>query len=134
MSEQPELNNQLTKEQIDDFIKNTVVSFDISSNAVILSAYKIVSYFMKNTEDIEEILKVDITEDKKLVVYAKAKPKNPFLESLIVKGILKKDILSLLRTKYELIKNGDDVYIKVYLQNNNSQHIPTISPSKEIDF
>jgi len=130
VSDQP----QLTKEQIEDFIKNTVVSVDISSNAVILSAYKMVSYFMKNTEDIEKVLKVDVTEDKKLVVYAKARPKNPFLESLIVKGILKNDILSLLRAKYELIKNGDDVYIKVYLQNNTPQDMPTMGHSKDIDF
>jgi hypothetical protein len=130
VSEQP----QLTKEQIMDLLKNIVVSVDINNNAVIISAYKLASYFMKNTEDIEEILKVDVTEDKKLIVYAKARPKNPFIESLIVKGVLKNDILSLLRAKYELIKDENDVYIKVYLQNNNSQNMSTVSPTKEIDF
>jgi len=130
MSNQP----QLTREQIMDFIKNVVISFDIGSNAVIISAYKLVSYFMKNTEDIEKILKVDITDDNKLAVYATAKPKNPFIESLIVKAILKNDILSFFKTKYEFIKNGDDVYIKMYLQNNQLQNTSTVSPTENVDF
>ena len=134
MSSQP----QLTKEQIMDIIKNVVVSVDVNNNAVVISAFKLITYFMKDAQDIEKILKVDITEDKdkvkKLVVYAKAKPKNQFIESLIVKSVLKNDILSILNTKYEFIKNGDDVYIKLYLQPNQSQNTPVVDSSDEVDF
>lgn len=134
MSNQP----QLTKEQVMDIIKNVVVSVDVNNNAVVISALKLITYFMKDVQDIEKILKVDITEDKdkvkKLVVYAKAKPKNQFIESLIVKAVLKNNILSMLNTKYEFIKNGDDVYIKLYLQPNQSQDISTTNSTEEVDF
>jgi NCAIR mutase (PurE)-related protein len=129
---------QLTKEQVMDIIKNVVVSVDVNNNAVVISALKLITYFMKDVQDIEKILKVDITEDKdkvkKLVVYAKAKPKNQFIESLIVKAVLKNNILSMLNTKYEFIKNGDDVYIKLYLQPNQSQDISTTNSTEEVDF
>ena len=130
MSDQP----QLTKDQITDIIKNVVVSVDVSSNAVVISAYKLVSYFLKGTQDVEKVLKVDVTEDKELVVYASARPKNQFIKSLVIKAVLKSDILSMLRAKYELIKNGDDVYIKVYLENNQPQNVPTTNPTEEVDF
>ena len=130
MSDQP----QLTKEQITDIIKNVVVSVDVSNNAVVLSAYKLVSYFLKGTQDVEKVLKVDVNEDKELVVYASARPKSQFIKSLIIKAVLKSDILSMLRTKYELIKNGDDVYIKVYLENNQPQNASDINPTEEVDF
>jgi len=130
VSDQP----QLTREQITDIIKNVVVSVDVSNNAVVISAYKLVSYFLKGTQDVEKVLKVDINENKELVVYASARPKNQFIKSLIIKAVLKSDILDMLRAKYELIKNGDDVYIKVYLENNQSQNVPVTSPSEEVDF
>jgi len=130
VSDQP----QLTREQITDIIKNVVVSVDVSSNAVILSAYKLLSYFMKNTQDVEKILKVDVNQDKELVVYASARPKNQFIKSLVIKAVLKSDILSILRTKYELIKNGDDVYIKVYLESGQTQNAPVTNPTEEVDF
>ena len=130
MSNQP----QLTREQINDIIKNVVVSVDVNNNAVILSAYKLISYFMKDVQDIEKILKVDITQDNELVVYANARPKNQFIKSLVVKAVLKNDILSMLTTKYELVKNGDDVYIKVYLETNQLQNTSTSSPTEEVDF
>ena len=130
MSNQP----QLTNEQIKDIIKNVVVSVDVNNNAVVLSAYKLISYFMKGVQDIENILKVDVTQDNELVVYATAKPKNQFIKSLVIKAVLKNDILAMLRTRYELIKNGDDVYIKVYLENNQSQTTPTDSFAEEVDF
>jgi len=130
VSDQP----QLTKDQITDIIKNVVVSVDVSSNAVVISAYKLVSYFLKGTQDVEKVLKVDVTEDKELVVYASARPKNQFIKSLVIKAVLKSDILSMLRAKYELIKNGDDVYIKVYLENNQPQNVPTTNPTEEVDF
>jgi len=130
MSNQP----QLSSEQIKDIVKNVVVSVDVNSNAVVLSAYKLISYFMKGTQDVEKILKVDVTEDNELVVYATAKPKNQFIKSLVIKAVLKNDILDMLKTKYELIKNGDDVYIKVYLESNQLQNTPTTNPTQEADF
>jgi hypothetical protein len=121
-----------------DIIKNVVVSVDINNNAIVMSSFKLITYFMKNVEDIEQILKVDIAEDKnkvkKLVVYAKAKPKNEFIESLIVKTVLKNDILSVFNTKYEFLKNGDDVYIKLYLQPTQSQNVSTTNSTEEVDF
>jgi len=125
---------QLSKEQITEILKNVVVSVDVSSNAVILSAYKLVSYFMKGTQDVEKVLKVDVTPDKELVVYASARPKSQFIKSLVIKAVLKSDILDMLRAKYELIKNGDDVYIKVYVENNQPQTAPTTSQTEEVDF
>ena len=130
MSDQP----QLTKEQITDIIKNVVVSVDVSNNAVVLSAYKLVSYFLKGTQDVEKVLKVDINDDKELIVYASARPKSQFIKSLVIKAVLKSDILSMLRAKYELIKNGDDVYIKVYLENNQPQNAPVTNSTEEVDF
>ena len=130
MSNQP----QLTSEQVKDIIKNVVVSVDVNNNAVILSAYKLISYFMKGVQDVEKILKVDVTEDNELVVYATAKPKNQFIKSLVIKAVLKNEILSMLKTRYELIKNGDDVYIKVYLEGNQSQNAPITGSAEEVDF
>jgi hypothetical protein len=124
----------LTNEQIKDIIKNVVVSVDVNSNAVILSAYKLLSYFMKNVQDVEKILKVDVNQDNELVVYASARPKNQYIKSLVIKAVLKSDILAMLRAKYELIKNGDDVYIKVYLESNQTQNAPATSPAEGVDF
>jgi len=130
MSGQP----QLTNEQVKEIIKNVVVSVDVNNNAVVLSAYKLISYFMKGVQDVEKILKVDISQDNELVVYATAKPKNQFIKSLVIKAVLKNDILSMLKTRYELVKNGDDVYIKVYLEGNQSQSTPVIDSAEEADF
>jgi len=124
----------LTNEQIKDIIKNVVVSVDVNSNAVVLSAYKLISYFMKGTQDVEKILKVDVTEDNELVVYATARPKNQYIKSLVIKAVLKNDILAMLKAKYELIKNGDDVYIKVYLESGQTQNAPVTNPTEEVDF
>jgi hypothetical protein len=130
MSDQP----QLTKEQISEIIKNVVVSVDVNNNAVVLSAHKLVSYFMKGTQDVDKVLKVDVADGKDLVVYASARPKNQFIKSLVIKAVLKGEILSMLKAKYELVKNGDDVYIKVYLENNQLQNVPTTNPTEEVDF
>jgi len=126
--------NQLTNEQVKEIIKNVVVSVDVNNNAVVLSAYKLISYFMKGVQDVEKILKVDISQDNELVVYATAKPKNQFIKSLVIKAVLKNDILSMLKTRYELVKNGDDVYIKVYLEGNQSQSTPVTDSAEEADF
>jgi len=130
MSDQP----QLTREQIMDIIKNVVVSVDVSSNAVVLSAYKLISYFLKGAQDVEKILKVDVTDGKELVVYASARPKNQFIKSLVIKAVLKSDILDMLKMRYDLVKNGDDVYIKLYLEGNQLQNVPATNPTEEVDF
>jgi len=124
----------LTREQINEIIKNVVVSVDVSNNAVVLSAYKLISYFLKNAQDIEKILKIDVTDNNELVVYATARPKNEFIKSLIIKAVIKNDLLGMLKMKYDLVKNGDDVYIKIYLEGNQLQNIPTTSPTEEVDF
>jgi len=130
MSSQP----QFTKEQITEIIKNIVVSVDVNNNAVVLSAYKLISYFLKGTQDVEKVLKVDVTEDNELVVYATAKPKNQFIKSLVIKAILKSDLLDMLKMKYDLVKNGDDVYIKLYLEGNQLQNVPVTNPTEEVNF
>jgi len=40
----------------------------------------------------------------------------------------------MLKTRYELVKNGDDVYIKVYLEGNQSQSTPVTDSAEEADF
>jgi len=124
----------LTREQITEIIKNVVVSVDVSNNAVVLSAYKLISYFLKNAQDVEKILKIDVTDNNELVVYASARPKNEFIKSLIIKAIIKNDLLDMLKMKYDLVKNGDDVYIKIYLEGNQLQSSPTTNPTEEVDF
>jgi len=124
----------LTREQITEIIKNVVVSVDVSNNAVVLSAYKLISYFLKNAQDVEKILKIDVTENNELVVYASARPKNEFIKSLIIKAVLKSDLLDMLKMKYDLVKNGDDVYIKIYLEGNQLQNVPVTNPTEEVDF
>ena len=124
----------LTREQITEIIKNVVVSVDVNSNAVVLSAYRLISYFLKNAQDVEKILKIDVTENNELVVYASARPKNEFIKSLVIKAVLKNDLLDMLKMKYDLVKNGDDVYIKIYLEGNQLQNVPVTNPTGEVDF
>jgi hypothetical protein len=115
-------------------IKNVIVSVDVHDNAVILSAYRLISYFIKDTQDVEKILKVDVNEDNELVVYASARPKSQYIKSLIIKATLTNDILSMLKMKYELIKDKDDVYIKLYLGSNQLQNVSITNNTKELDF
>lgn len=130
MSGQP----QPTREQVIDMIKNVIVSVDVHDNAVILSAYRLISYFIKDTQDVEKILKVDVNEDNELVVYASARPKSQFIKSLIIKATLTNDILSRLKMRYELIKDKDDVHIKLYLGSNQLQNVSISNNTKELDF
>jgi hypothetical protein len=126
--------SQPTREQVIDMIKNVIVSVDVHDNAVILSAYRLISYFIKDTQDVEKILKVDVNEDNELVVYASARPKSQYIKSLIIKATLTNDILSMLKMKYELIKDKDDVYIKLYLGSNKLQNVSITNNTKELDF
>jgi hypothetical protein len=126
--------SQPTREQVIDMIKNVIVSVDVHDNAVILSAYRLISYFIKDTQDVEKILKVDVNEDNELVVYASARPKSQYIKSLIIKATLTNDILSMLKMKYELIKDKDDVYIKLYLGSNQLQNVSITNNTKELNF
>lgn len=130
MSDQP----QPTKKQVTDVIMNAIVSVDVHDNAVILSAYRLISYFVKDAQDIEKIIKVDINENNELVVYASARPKNQFIKSLIVKAVLTNDILSMLKMRYELIKDKNDVLIKLYLGTNQLQNISLTNTTEDVDF
>jgi len=130
VSDQP----QPTKKQVTDVIMNAIVSVDVHDNAVILSAYRLISYFVKDAQDIEEIIKVDINENNELVVYASARPKNQFIKSLIVKAVLTNDILSMLKMRYELIKDKNDVLIKLYLGTNQLQNISLTNTTEDVDF
>jgi hypothetical protein len=130
VSDQP----QPTKKQVTDVIMNAIVSVDVHDNAVILSAYRLISYFVKDAQDIEKIIKVDINENSELVVYASARPKNQFIKSLIVKAVLTNDILSMLKMRYELIKDKNDVLIKLYLGTNQLQNISLTNTTEDVDF
>jgi len=126
--------SQPTREQIMEMLKNVIVSVDVNDNAVILSAYRLISYFLRGAQDIEKILKVDVNENDELVVYASVTPKNQFIKSLIIKAVLTNDILSMLKLKYELIKNNNDVYIKIYLEGDQLRNMSTANTADEIDF
>ena len=130
MSSQP----QPTREQIMEMLKNVIVSVDVHDNAVILSAYRLISYFLRGTQDIEKILKVDVNENDELVVYASITPKSQFIKSLVIKAVLTNDILSMLKLKYELIKNNNDVYIKVYLEGDQLRNVSAVNTTEETDF
>ena len=130
MSGQP----QPTREQIMEMLKNVIVSVDVNDNAVILSAYRLLSYFLRNAQDIEKILKVDVSENNELVVYASVTPKSQFIKSLIIKAVLTNDILSMLKLKYELIKNNSDVYIKIYLEGDQLRDMSAVNTAGETDF
>lgn len=130
MSDQP----QPTKKQVTDVIMNAIVSVDVHDNAVVLSAYRLISYFVKDAQDIEKIIKVDINENNELVVYASARPKNQFIKSLIVKAVLTNDILSTLKMRYELIKDKNDVLIKLYLGTNQLQNLSITNTTEDVDF
>jgi len=125
---------QPTREQIMEMLKNVIVSVDVHDNAVILSAYKLISYFLRGTQDIEKILKVDVNENDELVVYASVTPKSQFIKSLVIKAVLTNDILSMLKLKYELIKNNNDVYIKVYLEGDQLRNVSAVNTTEETDF
>ena len=130
MSGQP----QPTREQIMEMLKNVIVSVDVNGNAVILSAYRLISYFLRGSQDIEKILKVDVNENDELVVYASVTPKSQFVKSLVIKAVLTNDILSMLKLRYELIKEDNDVYIKIYLEGDQLRNMSAVNTADETDF
>jgi len=125
---------QLTKEQVMEILKNVVVSVDVSENAVIISTKRLLSYFLSNEKDIDSIIKVDVNDNKEVVVYASAKPPNPDIKSVILKVTLRPDALKVQGLKYELVKAGDDVHIKVYVQQSLVTSASNANADKDVDF
>ncbi|AAL27759.1 hypothetical protein SIFV0050 [Sulfolobus islandicus filamentous virus] len=126
--------NQLTRDQMTEIVKNIVVSVDVNENAVVISAKRLLSYFLKNVEGLEKILKVDVDKDNSIVVYASVKPTNPNLKSIILKVAVKESAFNLSQFKHEIIKAGDDVNIKIYVQQNESRTLAKNSSEEEVDF
>jgi len=125
---------QFTKEQVIDIIKKVVVSVDVNENAVVISTKKLLSYFLSGMKELDKIIKVDVNDDKELVVYASAKPVNPSIKSIILKVTLYPDALRIKDFKYELIKAVDDVYIKIYVQQDLVPTTSNVNVNNEVDF
>jgi hypothetical protein len=126
--------NQITKEQAIEILKNVVVSFNINENSVIISTKKLLSYFLSNTNELDKIIKIGINDDKEIVVYASVKSSNPNIKSVILKVVLKPDALKIQYLKYELIKTDDDVYIKIYVQHDKSSITSDTNVDNDVDF
>ena len=125
---------QFTKEQVIDIIKKVVVSVDVNENAVVISTKKLLSYFLSGMKELDKIIKVDVNDDKELVVYASAKPVNPSIKSIILKVTLYPDAFRINDFKYELIKAVDDVYIKIYVQQDLVPTTSNVNVNNEVDF
>ncbi|MCI4436814.1 MAG: hypothetical protein JHC33_08420 [Ignisphaera sp.] len=137
MAEQPNVVNpqlQLTKDQIMDILKKIVVYVDVSENAVFISTKKLLSYFLANTKELDKIIKVDIDDNKEVIVYASAKPTKPGIKSIIMKVTLDSSAFILGNFKYELVKAGDDVHIKIYVQQDILPNSSNTNTNNEIDF
>ena len=130
MSEQ----TQFTKDQVIDIIKKVVVSVDVNESAIVISAKKLLSYFLSNMKELDKIIKVDVNDDKEVVVYASAKPANPSIKSIILKVTLDSDAFKIKDFKYELIKAVDDVYIKIYVQQDLVPTTSNVNVNNEVDF
>lgn len=126
--------NQLSRDQMTEIVKNIVVSVDVNENAVVISAKRLLAYFLKNVEGLEKILKVDVDKDNSIVVYASVKPTNPNLKSIILKVAIKESAFNLSQFKHEIIKAGDDVNIKIYVQQNESRTLAKTNSEEEVDF
>jgi len=125
---------QLTKDQVMDIIKKVVVSVDVNENAVVISTKKLLSYFMSNAEGLDKIIKVDVDNDKDIIVYASVRPVNPSIKSIIMKVTLDPNAFKIQDFKYELVKVGDDVYIKIYVQQDLVPVESNTNVNNEVDF
>jgi len=125
---------QLTKEQVMDILRKVVVSVDINENAVVISTMKMLSYFLSNAEALDSIIKVDINDNKDIVVYASIKPTKPGIKSIIMKVTLDSSALIIPSFKYELVKANDDVYIKIYVQQDIINSASNKNVDNEVDF
>jgi len=126
--------NQITKEQAIEILKNVTVSFDINENAIVISTKKLLSYFLSNTNELDKIIKVDVNENNEITVYASVKPSNPNIKSAILKVVLKPDAFKIQYFKYKLIKTDDDVHIKIYIGQDKEGKVSDANADVEIDF
>jgi hypothetical protein len=126
--------NQITKEQAIEILKNVTVSFDINENAIVISTKKLLLYFLSNTKELDKIIKVDVDENNEITVYASVKPSNPNIKSAILKVVLKPDAFKIQYFKYKLIKADDDVYIKIYIGQDKEDKVSDANADGEIDF
>jgi len=125
---------QLTNEQVMDILKKIVVSVDVSENAVVISTMKMLSHFLSNAEALDKIIKVDVNDNKEIVVYASVKPTKPGIKSIIMKVTLDSNALIIPGFKYELVKANDDVYIKIYVQQDIVHSTSNENVNNEVDF
>jgi hypothetical protein len=126
--------NQITKEQAIEILKNVTVSFDINENAIVISTKKLLLYFLSNTKELDKIIKVDVDENNEITVYASVKPSNPNIKSAILKVVLKPDAFKIQYLKYKLIKTDDDVHIKIYIGQDKEGKVSDANADVEIDF
>jgi len=125
---------QLTREQVMEIIKKAVVYVDVNEDAVYLSFKKLLSYFLSNTKELDKIIKVDVNDNNETVVYASAKPTKPGIKSIILKVTLDSNALIIPGMKYELVKAGDDVHIKVYVKQDVVPQPSDANTNEEVDF
>jgi len=125
---------QLTNEQVMEILKKIVVSVDVSENAVVISTMKMLSHFLSNAEALDKIIKVDVNDNKEIVVYASAKPTKPGIKSIIMKVTLDSNTFAIPGFKYELVKADNDVYIKVYVQQDIVPSTSNVNANNEVDF
>jgi len=126
--------NQITKEQAIEILKNATVSFDIGENAIVISTKRLLSYFLSNTNELDKIIKVDVNENNEIIVYASIKPPNSNIKSSVLKVVLKPDAFKIQYFKYKLIKSDDDVHIKIYIQQDKTDMASNTNVSNEVDF
>jgi len=115
-------------------LKKIVVSVDINENAVVISTMKMLSHFLSNAEALDKIIKVDVNDNKEIVVYASAKPTKPGIKSIIMKVTLDSNTFAIPGFKYELVKADNDVYIKVYVQQDIVPSTSNVNANNEVDF
>ena len=125
---------QFTKEQVMEIIKKVVVSVDVNENAVVISTKKLLSYFLSGMKELDKIIKVDVNDNNEVIVYASAKPANPNIKSIILKVTLDQNAFKIQDFKYEMVKAGDDVYIKIYVQQDLMPSTSNINVNNEVDF
>jgi hypothetical protein len=125
---------QMDKDQVMEILKKIVVSVDVSENAVVISTMKLLSYFLSNAEALDKIIKVDVNDNKEIVVYASAKPTKPGIKTIIMKVTLDSNVFAIPGFKYELVKADNDVYIKVYVQQDIVPSTSNANVNNEVDF
>ena len=127
-------NSQVTKEQAMEIIKKAIVYVDINDNAVYVSTKRLITYFLSNAKELDKIIKVDVDNNKDIIIYASAKPTKPGIKSIIFKVVFEPTAFIANSLKFELVKASDDVYIKIYVQQNAVQTKSDTNENSEVDF